>query len=43
LKGWHDGAWLAEAWGDRDTAKWAREQYAALHEAMAASIRATMQ
>jgi hypothetical protein len=43
LKGWHDGAWLAEAWGDRDTAKWAREQYAALHESVAASIRATMQ
>jgi hypothetical protein len=43
LKGWHDGAWLADAWGDRDTAKWAREQYASLHEAMAASIRATMQ
>jgi len=42
LKGWHDGAWLAEAWGDRDTAKWAREQYTLLHDAVAASLRATM-
>jgi hypothetical protein len=41
LKGWHDGAWLAESWGDRATATWAREQYAALHESMAASIRTT--
>jgi F5/8 type C domain len=42
LKGWHDGAWLAESWGDRDTAAWAREQYRVLREAMANSIRATM-
>lgn len=42
LKGWHDGAWLADRWGDRDTATWAREQYALLREATAASIRATM-
>jgi len=42
LKGWHDGAWLAERWGDHDTAAWAREQYAALRDAVAASIRATM-
>jgi hypothetical protein len=42
LKGWHDGAWLAEQWGDQETAKWAREQYAALRESVAASIRATM-
>jgi hypothetical protein len=42
LKGWHDGAWLAEQWGDAETAKWAREQYAALRESVAASIRATM-
>jgi len=41
LKGWHDGAWLAESWGDRDTATWAREQYSALHESMATSIRTT--
>lgn len=42
LKGWHDGAWLAESLGDPDTARWAREQYTALHDALAASIRATM-
>ena len=42
LKGWHDGAWLAEQWGDAETARWAREQYAALRESLAASIRATM-
>lgn len=42
LKGWHDGAWLADAWGDHDTAKWAREQYTLLHDSVAASIRATM-
>jgi hypothetical protein len=43
LKGWHDGAWLAEHWGDAATAKWAREQYALLRDSVAASIRATMQ
>lgn len=43
LKGWHDGAWLADAWGDREMAAWARAQYAALRESVAASIRATMQ
>jgi hypothetical protein len=42
LKGWHDGAWLADAWGDAPMAQWARAQYAALRDAMAASIRATM-
>ncbi|MBN6152557.1 discoidin domain-containing protein [Xanthomonas sp. AmX2] len=42
LKGWHDGAWLAESLGDAATAAWAREQYAALHASVAASIRATM-
>lgn len=42
LKGWQDGAWLAERWGDAETAAWAREQYAALRDSMAASIRATM-
>lgn len=42
LKGWHDGAWLAEQWGDHETAAWARQQYAALRESVAASIRATM-
>jgi hypothetical protein len=42
LKGWHDGAWLAESLGDAQTAAWAREQYAALRTSLAASIRATM-
>ena len=42
LKGWHDGAWLAESLGDHETAEWAREQGRALHDALAASIRATM-
>lgn len=42
LRGWHDGAWLAEQWGDHETAKWAREQYRLLHDSLAASIAATM-
>lgn len=42
LKGWHDGAWLADALGDHETAAWAREQYKALYDALHASIRATM-
>ena len=42
LKGWHDGAWLAESLGDHDTATWARAQYKALYDALHASIRATM-
>ncbi|MFT3763360.1 MAG: discoidin domain-containing protein [Pseudoxanthomonas sp.] len=42
LKGWHDGAWLLQKWGDAAGAQWAREQYAALRESLAASIRATM-
>ncbi len=42
LKGWHDGVWLAQQWQLNDMAKWAQEQERALHEAMAASIRATM-
>ena len=42
LKGWHDGAWLAEALGDHQTAAWAREQYKLLYDALHASIRATM-
>ncbi|MBT2768299.1 discoidin domain-containing protein [Stenotrophomonas sp. ISL-67] len=42
LKGWHDGAWLAESLGDHETAAWARGQYRALHDALAASILATM-
>jgi hypothetical protein len=43
LRGWHDGAWLAEQWGDHATAKWARAQYQLLHDALSASILATMQ
>ncbi|MDG9842914.1 discoidin domain-containing protein [Stenotrophomonas sp. GD04054] len=42
VKGWHDGAWLAEALGDHETARWAREQYKLLYDALHASIRATM-
>ncbi len=42
LKGWHDGAWLAESLGDHQTAAWARAQYKALYDALGASIRATM-
>ncbi|MDH1192759.1 discoidin domain-containing protein [Stenotrophomonas sp. GD03958] len=42
LKGWHDGAWLAESLGDHETAVWAREQYKLLYDALHASIRATM-
>ncbi|MDZ5815271.1 discoidin domain-containing protein [Stenotrophomonas maltophilia] len=42
LKGWHDGAWLADALGDHETAMWARQQYKALYDALHASIRATM-
>jgi hypothetical protein len=42
LKGWHDGAWLAEQWGDTKTAAWAREQYAALRASLSASMQATM-
>jgi len=42
LKGWQDGAWLAGQLGDAATAAWAREQYAALRDSVAASIRATL-
>ena len=42
LKGWHDGAWLAEQWGDRDLAAFAHAQYALLRDSLAASIRATI-
>lgn len=42
LKGLADGAWLADALGDQELHAWAKSQYAALHEAVAASIRATM-
>jgi len=42
LKGWHDGAWLARQWQLNDMAKWATEQGTALHDSLAASIRATM-
>lgn len=42
IKGWHDGAWLAESLGDAKTAAWARGQERALRDSVAASIRATM-
>jgi len=42
IKGWHDGAWLADALGDARTANWAREQGRQLSDAVAASIRATI-
>lgn len=42
LKGWHDGAWLAQSWGETEMADWARGQYALLRESVADSIRATM-
>jgi hypothetical protein len=42
LKGLRDGAWLAAALGDAELDTWARAQYAALRESVAASIRATM-
>ena len=42
LKGLQDGAWLAAALGDKELSKWSQAQYSALHESVAASIRATM-
>ena len=42
LKGLQDGAWLAAALGDSELHKWSEAQYTALHDAVAASIRATM-
>lgn len=42
LKGWHDGLWLAERWGDKALADYAGKQYQALRESVAASIRSTM-
>jgi hypothetical protein len=42
LKGWHDGAWLAEQWGDKELAAYARKQYDALRESLRKSIEATM-
>ena len=42
IKGWHDGAWLAESLGDHETAAWARQQGRLLRDAVAASVRATM-
>jgi F5/8 type C domain len=42
LKGWHDGAWLAEQWGDKELAAYAHTQYAALRESLRKSIEATM-
>jgi hypothetical protein len=42
LKGWHDGAWLAEQWGDKELAAYAHEQYNALRESLRKSIETTM-
>jgi hypothetical protein len=42
LKGWHDGAWLAEQWGDNELAAYAHAQYAALRESLRKSIASTM-
>lgn len=42
LKGWHDGAWLAQSLGDHETAQWALEQRKLLRDATEASIRSTM-
>lgn len=42
LKGWHDGAWLAGQWGDKELASYARTQYAALRESLRKSIETTM-
>ncbi|HVI56677.1 MAG TPA: discoidin domain-containing protein [Luteibacter sp.] len=42
LKGWHDGAWLAEQWGDKELAAYARAQYAALRDSLRTSIETTM-
>ncbi len=42
LKGWHDGAWLARAWGNDALAEWAERQYELLRESLQDSIRATM-
>lgn len=42
LQGWRDGAWLAQSLGDATTARWAREQDAALRASLSASILATM-
>jgi F5/8 type C domain len=42
LKGWHDGAWLADGWGDKELAAYARKQYALLRESMRASLKATI-
>jgi hypothetical protein len=42
LKGWHDGAWLANALGDGHLERFARMQYHLLRDSVAASIRATI-
>lgn len=42
IKGWHDGAWLAQAYGDAKTEQWARAEGHALRESMAASVRSTI-
>lgn len=42
LKGWHDGAWLADGWGDTELASYARRQYELLRNSLSESIKATM-
>lgn len=42
IKGWDDGAWLAAALGDEETARWARGQGDALRRSVADSIRQTI-
>jgi len=42
LKGWHDGAWLADGWGDKELASYARKQYDLLRQSMRASLQATI-
>jgi hypothetical protein len=42
LKGWHDTAWLADGWGDKELASYARKQYELLRNSVRASIKATM-
>lgn len=39
LKGWRDGAWLANALGSAELDTWARQQYAVLRESVSASLQ----
>jgi hypothetical protein len=42
LIGWRDGAWLADGWGDKALATYARQQYELLRDSTRDSINATM-